>query len=80
MKISSDFLVLTFGQLNLPFPHLRRRVERLLKIRAAYLLSTLSTDAAFASAAAEAVVAEGDDDDDEAEAGGGGGSNCPCHN
>ncbi len=50
--MSFDFLVLTFAQL--PFPHLPLRAERLFKMRAAYLFSALSTDAAPASAADEA--------------------------
>lgn len=57
MKISFVFLVLTFGQLQLPFPHLPLRAERLLKMRAAYLFSTLSMNAASASAADETEAA-----------------------
>ena len=71
MKISFEFLILTFGQM--PFPHLPLPPERLLKIRAAYLFSTLSMDTASASVADEAEAAaeagdnEDDDDDDEDE-------------
>lgn len=71
MKISFELLILTFGHLQVPFPHLPLRVERLLEMRAAYLFSTLSMDAApapaSASVEAEADVAEPDDDADDAD-------------